>query len=115
LAQKVTELENNKARLAKKYAQAAKASSFIGPDQKILVNQCKKAYLNKICDAVKAKVWGVFKFLSTHPGNCAKVYTLARRGMDPKIQGTEDEKKVGVPTFYPTCVCYEQDSKLLPE
>jgi predicted transcriptional regulator len=94
LAQKVAELEKDKAKLAKKYAQAAKDSSFIGQDQKILVNQCNKDYKIKICDAVKAKVWGVFKFLSTHPEDCAKVYTLARRGMDPKIKGTEDEKKM---------------------
>jgi hypothetical protein len=96
LAQKVAELENDKAQLSKKYAQDAKDSSSIGHDQKIFVNQCKKAYLNKICDAVKAKVWGVFsKFLSSHPEDCPNVvYTLARRGMDPKIQGTEqDEEK----------------------
>jgi hypothetical protein len=93
LAQKVAELENDKAQLAEKYAQAAKDSSFIGPNQKILVKQVPPGYKAKICDAVKAKVWGVFKFMSTHPEDCAKVYTLARWGMDPKIQGTEDEKK----------------------
>jgi hypothetical protein len=46
-----------------------------------------------MCDAVKATVWGLFKFLSTNPEDSAKVYTLARRGMDPKIEGTPKEKK----------------------
>jgi hypothetical protein len=91
LAQKVEELEYNNAQLAKKYAQAAKDSSFIGPNQKILVNQCKKAYLNKVCDAVKAKVWGVFKFLSTPPRTAPRstpwldgVWTLQNRALKMK-------------------------------
>jgi hypothetical protein len=67
LAQKVAELENDKAQLAEKYAQAAKDSSFIGPNQKILVKQGPPGYKTKMCDALKAKVWGVFKFMSTHP------------------------------------------------
>jgi predicted transcriptional regulator len=79
LAQKVKELENDKAKLAEKCAQQAKDSSFIGQDQKILVKQVQPGYRAKMCDAIKATIWGLFKFLSTNPGDCAKVYTLARR------------------------------------
>jgi hypothetical protein len=94
LARKVKELENDKAKLAEKCAQQAKDSSFIGQDQKILVKQVPPGYKSKkMCDAVKATVWELFKFLSTNPEDCAKVYTLARRGMDPKIEGTPKEKK----------------------
>jgi hypothetical protein len=93
LAQKVKELENDKAKLAEKCAQQAKDSAFIGQDQKILVKQVPKDYKTKMCDAIKATVWGLFKFLSTNPEDRAKVYTLARRGMDPKIKGTPKEKK----------------------
>jgi hypothetical protein len=93
LAQKVAELEKDKAKLAKKCAWQAKDSSFIGQDQKILVKQVPPGYKSKMCDAVKATVWGLFKFLSTKPEDSAKVYTLARRGMDPKITGTAEEKK----------------------
>jgi predicted transcriptional regulator len=77
LAQKIKKLENNNVKLAKKCAQQAKDSAFVGQDHKILVKQCKKPYLIKMSDAVKATVWGLFKFLSTHPEDCAKVYTLA--------------------------------------
>jgi hypothetical protein len=93
LARKVKELENDKAKLAEKCAQQAKDSSFVGQDQKILVKQVKPGYRAKMCDAVKATVWGLFKFLSTNPEDQAKVYTLARRGMDPKVEGTPEEKK----------------------
>jgi hypothetical protein len=82
-----------KAKLAEKCAQQAKDSAFIGQDQTILVKQVPNDYKTKICDAVKAMVWGLFKFLSTNPEDRAKVYTLARRGMDPKIKGTPKEKK----------------------
>jgi hypothetical protein len=92
----------------------AKDSSFIGQDQKILVKQVPPGYKTKMCDAVKATVWGLFKFLSTNPEDCAKVYTLARRGMEPKIKGRGKED-VGVPTFYPNCLCCEQDRNLLSE
>jgi predicted transcriptional regulator len=111
VAQKVAELEKDKAKLAKKCARQAKDSSFIGQDQKILVKQVPPGYKSKMCDAVKAMVWGQFKLLSTNPEDSAKVYTLARRGMDPKSQ----KEEVGVPTFYPNCLCCEQDTDLLPE
>jgi pyruvate/oxaloacetate carboxyltransferase len=62
LALKVKELENDKAKLAKKCARQAKDSSFIGQDQKILVKQVPPGYKSKMCDAVKATVWGLFKF-----------------------------------------------------
>jgi hypothetical protein len=93
LAKKVKELENDKSKLAKKCAQQAKDSSFIGRDQKILVKQVPPGYKTKMCDAVKATVWGLFKFLSTNPEDSAKVYTLAPWGLDPKIEGTPKEKK----------------------
>jgi predicted transcriptional regulator len=80
LARKVKELENDKAKLAEKCVQQAKDSSFIGQDQKILVKQVPKDYKTKMCDAVKATVWGLFKFLSTNPEDCAKVYRKRRHG-----------------------------------
>jgi hypothetical protein len=105
LAQKVKELENDKAKLAKKCAQQAKDSFFIGQDQKILVKQVQPGYKTKMCDVIKGMVWGLFKFLSTNPEDCAKVYTLVQRGTEPKIKGTPQGKEdVGVPTFYPNCL-----------
>jgi predicted transcriptional regulator len=59
LAQKVKELENDKAKLAKNCARQAKDSSFIGQDQKILVKQVPSGYKTKMCDAMKAMVWGL--------------------------------------------------------
>lgn len=97
LARELEKLRNDNAQLRKEnidiQVQHAKEKAYVGIDGRIVVGQCPNEKKSKIVEAVKMKVWSVFKFMSDNPDDCDKIYALARQGMDPKIKGTKAQKK----------------------